>query len=160
MVKNLTGFEPDELWSVHCMFYREPAANCTPCFTFNAPDDWSIERGYPLSITIKESEYQIEEFGLSLHEKNQSNVVVGEFSFSTVQFLKLKSNTSEESFKELMMQKHHKLNKKSDPCDVNDEQNQEKIYYDYMSERLNCNIPWSRFKSSNINVSKKNKSFQ
>ena len=42
-VKNQTGFEVDELWSVHCKFHEYPSANCTPCFTFNAPDDWTID---------------------------------------------------------------------------------------------------------------------
>ena len=150
LVKNQTGFEVDELWSVHCKFYQDSNANCTPCITFNAPNDWSLDNLLPFSVRIVESEYQIENFGLSIHEKNQSDVVLNDLDMSNMQFFRLKSNTTGKVYKNYVMQKYLHMNKKSRPCDIKNEQNQEKVYYDFMNAQLGCNIPWSRYKSSNF----------
>ena len=48
------------------------------------------------------------------------------------------------------MQIHNLLSTKESPCDGQNRQQLEEIYHREINKRLDCNIPWSRFKLKNL----------
>ena len=158
-MKKITMERFDSLWTFHCRPNPESCnGGCFPCITFNGATFKKAKINLALTHMKMNSsdKFVFNDIVVALHGHKQSMLLEEQFDWNHAFLMFFKNQSKIQTWKMLEMTEKKHISK----CSEDQEYYPDDVEMDLVSKKINCSVPWSRLKTSNLKPCRSKNQFE